>query len=110
MMTLDRIDELQSRAPESAESVTLPGPEFSDLLEAARFGAESPFAIGSFVHAKVSPSALKSGRFAHGRVNAVESYTDDNGSRMWIYVRWLSVDGKPDAGDQKHAPAELEPV
>ena len=46
-------------------------------------------------------------RYVHGRVSAIERYEDEHGVREWIYVRWYSIDGRPDGGDTRHHRKEL---
>lgn len=65
--------------------------------------------IGSIVRLAVPPPAGEQ-HWARGRLCAIESYTDDNGTRTWYYVRWFDKDGKPDSEPMKHALAELEPA
>lgn len=65
--------------------------------------------IGDFVQARV-PKKYEADRSDYGRVDAIENYTDDNGTRQWVYVRWYGSDGKPNADCQKHVAAELEEV
>ena len=46
-------------------------------------------------------------RYVRGRVTAIEIYEDEHWVREWIYVRWYSIDGRPDGGDTKHHRKEL---
>lgn len=64
--------------------------------------------IGSFVQMKCPPERLKE-RFAYGRVEAQEQYTDHHGTRTWLYVRWIDGEGKPSNDSTKHTAVELEP-
>lgn len=65
------------------------------------------FSIGEFVQMKCPPERIKE-RFAYGRIMAEERYRDDHGSRTWVYVQWVSGDGKPDRDMTKHSARELE--
>lgn len=65
--------------------------------------------IGEFVQAKV-PKKHEADRTTYGRVAAIENYTDDNGTRQWVYVNWYTDGGKPLPEHQKHVPDELESI
>ncbi len=65
--------------------------------------------IGEFVQAKV-PKKHEADRTTYGRVAAIEIYTDDNGTRQWVYVNWYADSGKPLPEAQKHVAAELEVI
>jgi hypothetical protein len=45
-----------------------------------------------------------------GRVCAIETYTDDNGTRKWVWVRWINGDDCPSKDTERFAPQELEEV
>ena len=63
--------------------------------------------LGDFVRLRV-PADRKPDCFARGRIVATEQYTDFNGTRSWIYVRWFDGDGKPEQEACKHAIQDLE--
>lgn len=63
--------------------------------------------IGDFVRLIV-PADRKSECFARGRVGAIETYSDYQSTRTWIYVQWFDSDGRPDKEATKHAAQELE--
>lgn len=64
--------------------------------------------VGDFVQFKV-PEGVRSDQFAYGQINAIETYSDFNGTRTFVYVRWIDSDGKPDSEAIKHWAQELEP-
>lgn len=64
--------------------------------------------LHSFVRQFVPPGRAKD-RYAYGIIVALETYTDGNGTREWIYVRWINGDGKPDSEPLKHSIDELVP-
>lgn len=43
----------------------------------------------------------------YGRVIAIERYTDELATKTWLYVRWISPEGKPDSEPMKHSAHEL---
>jgi len=66
-----------------------------------------PLQVGDFVRLVV-PDDRRHDASARGRVTAYEKYTDDQGTRTWIYVRWFNDDGKPDSEQMRHSYDELE--
>ena len=44
------------------------------------------------------------------RIDAIENYSDSNGTRQWIYGRWYTESGRPNGDVQKHVADELEEV
>ena len=66
-----------------------------------------PLNLGDFVRFVV-PDDRKHEASARGRVVAYEKYTDDQGTRVWVYVRWFNDDGKPDNEPMRHSCDELE--
>ena len=45
-----------------------------------------------------------------GRVNAIEKYTDDHGTRTFVYIRWLDQEERPDREYMRLYPEEIEVV
>lgn len=64
------------------------------------------FSVGDFMQYDVPP-----GRDHQctqiGRVCAVEHYTDDQSTRIWYYVRWISDEGLPTGEGVKCVAGEL---
>lgn len=62
--------------------------------------------VGSFVQPRVHPSRQHE-ITAHGRVEAIEKFTDDQSTRIWIIVKWFDAEGFPGRDGSRHAAAEL---
>lgn len=43
-----------------------------------------------------------------GRIAAVETYTDDHGTRTWYYVRWMQPEGRIESEPMKCSRQELQ--
>ena len=66
-----------------------------------------PLRIGSFVRYNSGTSTNTS----LGRVNAVETYEDEHGRRVWWVVRWIDPeDGAPMKDEHRYHENELEVI
>ena len=65
--------------------------------------------VGMFVRAQV-PASKQTDATAFGRIDAIESLTDDNGTRRWVIVRWIDDAGLPEREARRHSIEELEPL
>jgi len=45
-----------------------------------------------------------------GRIIAEETFTDESGTRHWVYVRWFDERGAPCPETMRHNPRELRRV
>jgi len=65
--------------------------------------------LGSIVKYNCGGSAINN--TTRGRVNAVETYEDEHGRRVWWVVRWFDEsDGAPMRDEQRYHENELEVV
>lgn len=67
----------------------------------------STMTVGDYVTYKTH-TGDEQRRFIHGRILAKETYQDAASTREWFYVRWYSIDGRPDGDTTKHHASELE--
>lgn len=64
--------------------------------------------IGSFVRYNCPDPHGE--HFAIGRVVSIERYTDDQGTRVWYGVQWITENGGPAGEPKKHSEDELKVI